>query len=78
MPQRSWHTTPPEDLWRTGATRDALHAELRRVPADRKLLWFGPPMSAALDGDRPIDGDLGPRTDVADALDAQLPASGIG
>ena len=69
-------TTPPADLladWR--ATRDALHAELRKVPADRKLLWFGPPMSAASMATARLMETWAHGLDVADALDAQLPAS---
>ena len=31
------------------------------VPAGTKLPWFGPPMSADVDGHRPADGDLGAR-----------------
>jgi uncharacterized protein (TIGR03084 family) len=40
--------TPPDQLlaqWRQ--TRTQLHAALRGVTEGRKLLWFGPPMSAA-------------------------------
>ena len=36
-------------------------AALRGSPPARSMPWFGPPMSADLDGDRPVHGDLGAR-----------------
>ncbi len=62
---------PPAELldeWRT--TRDALHAELRKVPDGRKLLWFGPPMSAASMATARLMETWAHGLDVADALGA--------
>lgn len=69
-------TLPPALLlaqWRT--TRDALHAALREVPAGRKLLWFGPPMSAASMATARLMETWAHGLDVADALGTQRPAT---
>lgn len=61
--------TPPPQLladWRT--TRAGLHAALRTVPAGRKLLWFGPPMSAASMATARLMETWAHGLDVADAL----------
>ena len=68
--------TPPAELladWRT--TRAALHAALREVPNGRKLLWFGPPMSAASMATARLMETWAHGLDVADALGTQLPTS---
>lgn len=68
--------TPPAELladWR--ATRDDLHRALREVPTDRKLLWFGPPMSAASMATARLMETWAHGLDVADALGAPWPAS---
>ena len=54
--------TPPAELlaeWR--ATRPRCTTNCSTVADGRKLPWFGPPMSADVDGHRPADGDLGAR-----------------
>lgn len=63
--------TPPAELlsdWRS--TRHALHAALREVPDGRKLLWFGPPMSAASMATARMMETWAHGLDVADALNA--------
>jgi uncharacterized protein (TIGR03084 family) len=68
--------TPPAELladWRT--TRAALHAALRQVPDGRKLMWFGPPMSAASMATARLMETWAHGLDVADALGAALPAT---
>lgn len=60
---------PPAELlaeWRT--TRHRLHTELRRVAEGRKLLWFGPPMSAASMATARLMETWAHGLDVADAL----------
>lgn len=67
---------PPQQLlmeWRT--TRDALHAALREVPDGRKLLWFGPPMSAASMATARLMETWAHGLDVADALGVEKPAT---
>lgn len=67
---------PPADLldrWRTG--RAALHAALREVPEGRKLLWFGPPMSAASMATARLMETWAHGLDVADALGAGIAPS---
>ncbi len=59
---------PAELLARWRATRAALHDALRSVPADRKLLWFGPPMSAASMATARLMETWAHGLDVADAL----------
>ena len=62
-------TTPPDELladWRR--TRSALHAALRTVADGRKLLWFGPPMSAASMATARLMETWAHSLDVADAL----------
>lgn len=59
----------PEDLladWRR--TRRELHAALRTVPDGRKLLWFGPPMSAPSMATARLMETWAHGLDVADAL----------
>lgn len=60
---------PPRQLldeWRS--TRRLLHDALCGVPADRKLLWFGPPMSAASMATARLMETWAHGLDVADAL----------
>ena len=59
---------PPELLADWRATRSALHDALLSVPADRKLLWFGPPMSAASMATARLMETWAHGLDVADAL----------
>jgi uncharacterized protein (TIGR03083 family) len=67
--------TPPQLLadWRT--TRAGLHAALRTVPAGRKLLWFGPPMSAMSMATARLMETWAHGLDVADALGVRVPPS---
>jgi len=61
--------TPPDELlarWRE--TRTLLHEELRAVVDGRKLLWFGPPMSAASMATARLMETWAHGLDVADAL----------
>jgi uncharacterized protein (TIGR03084 family) len=61
--------TPPDALlarWRE--TRARLHEELRAVVDGRKLLWFGPPMSAASMATARLMETWAHGLDVADAL----------
>ena len=57
--------------WRD--TRRALHTALATVPADRKLLWFGPPMSAASMATARLMETWAHGLDVADALGVHRP-----
>lgn len=59
--------------WR--ATRSRLHDELRAVPEGRKLLWFGPPMSAASMATARLMETWAHGLDVADALGVDVAAS---
>ncbi len=62
---------PPDMLlaeWRS--TRAALHSALREVPDGRKLMWFGPPMSAASMATARMMETWAHGLDVADALSA--------
>lgn len=62
-------TTPPAELlalWRSTAAR--LHDELRAVDPQRKLLWFGPPMSATSMATARLMETWAHGLDVADAL----------
>ena len=64
--------TPPAELladWR--ATRGLLHDALAGVPDGRKLLWFGPPMSAASMATARLMETWAHGLDVADALGVQ-------
>lgn len=66
--------TNPEDLladWRT--TRAALHDALFHVEPNRKLLWFGPPMSAASMATARLMETWAHGLDVADALGVVRP-----
>ena len=38
---------------------------LRALPGGEKMPWFGPPMSADVDGDRAVHGDLGARASTS-------------
>jgi uncharacterized protein (TIGR03084 family) len=61
--------TPPERLlaqWRD--TRTQLHAALRGVADGRKLVWFGPPMSAASMATARLMETWAHGLDVADSL----------
>jgi uncharacterized protein (TIGR03084 family) len=65
---------PPDELladWRR--TRGELHAALRAVPDGRKLLWFGPPMSAASMATARLMETWAHGLDVADALGVAVP-----
>jgi uncharacterized protein (TIGR03084 family) len=67
---------PPAELlndWRR--TRNTLHAALRTVPDGRKLLWFGPPMSAASMATARLMETWAHGLDVADALGVQVSPS---
>jgi uncharacterized protein (TIGR03084 family) len=52
--------------WRT--TRRELHSALLAVPSDRKLMWFGPPMSPASMATARLMETWAHGLDVADAL----------
>ncbi|AQT82430.1 TIGR03084 family protein [Mycolicibacterium litorale] len=65
--------TPPAELldqWRQ--TRTALHAALRTVADGRKLLWFGPPMSAPSMATARLMETWAHGLDVADALGVEI------
>jgi len=65
--------TPPDRLlvqWRQ--TRGELHAALRGVAEGRKLVWFGPPMSAASMATARLMETWAHGLDVADALGAAV------
>ncbi|CAJ1511248.1 TIGR03084 family metal-binding protein [[Mycobacterium] burgundiense] len=65
-------TMPPPELladWRR--TRTLLHDALRTVPDGRKLVWFGPPMSAASMATARLMETWAHGLDVADALGVQ-------
>jgi uncharacterized protein (TIGR03084 family) len=67
---------PPGELlrqWRD--TRDRLHTELAGVTEGRKLLWFGPPMSAASMATARLMETWAHGLDVADALGVAVSAS---
>jgi uncharacterized protein (TIGR03084 family) len=57
------------DDWRT--TRRQLHTALSAVPSDRKLMWFGPPMSPASMATARLMETWAHGLDVADALGVQ-------
>jgi uncharacterized protein (TIGR03084 family) len=59
--------------WRD--TRAALHSRLRVVAEDRKLLWFGPPMSAASMATARLMETWAHGLDIADALGITRPAT---
>ncbi|MDT5009791.1 MAG: hypothetical protein QOH57_1408 [Mycobacterium sp.] len=62
------------DDWRT--TRQKLHDELLAVPADRKLMWFGPPMSPASMATARLMETWAHGLDVADSLGvARIPTA---
>ncbi len=68
--------TPPAELladWRS--TRTALHAALRTVAPGRKLLWFGPPMSAPSMATARLMETWAHGLDVADALGSPVTLS---
>ena len=67
---------PPAKLladWR--ATRARLHRELAAVDQGRKLMWFGPPMSAASMATARLMETWAHGLDVADTLGAHPPAT---
>lgn len=69
--------TPPDVLlaqWRQ--TRGRLHDELHGVAEGRKLLWFGPPMSAASMATARLMETWAHGLDVADALGVAVPPTG--
>jgi len=59
--------------WRR--TRNELHAALRAVPDGRKLLWFGPPMSAPSMATARLMETWAHGLDIADALGVPVPPS---
>jgi uncharacterized protein (TIGR03084 family) len=59
--------------WRT--TRNKLHDALLMVPDSRKLVWFGPPMSAASMATARLMETWAHGLDVADALGVKRPAT---
>ncbi len=61
------------DDWR--ATRRRLHEALLAVPSDRKLVWFGPPMSSASMATARLMETWAHGLDVADALGVVRPAT---
>lgn len=61
------------DAWRR--TRARLHDALRTVPDDRKLPWFGPPMSAASMATARLMETWAHGLDVADSLAVVRPAT---
>jgi uncharacterized protein (TIGR03084 family) len=61
------------DDWR--GTRHKLHDEMAAVPSDRKLLWFGPPMSPASMATARLMETWAHGLDVADALGVVRPAT---
>ena len=66
----------PADLladWRT--TRHTLHDALLTVPDGRKLVWFGPPMSAASMATARLMETWAHGLDVADAIGVKRPAT---
>ncbi len=68
--------TAPDELladWRS--TRHRLHDALLTVPDDRKLPWFGPPMSAASMATARLMETWAHGLDVADALGVHKPAT---
>ncbi|WP_319428757.1 TIGR03084 family metal-binding protein [Mycobacterium sp. RTGN5] len=68
--------TPPDQLlaqWRQ--TRTELHTALRGVTEGRKLLWFGPPMSAASMATARLMETWAHGLDVADAVGATVAPS---
>ncbi len=68
---------PPNELltqWRR--TREDLHTALRSVPSGRKLMWFGPPMSAASMATARLMETWAHGLDVADALGLTVAPSG--
>lgn len=68
--------TPPAELladWRS--TRAALHTALRTVAPGRKLLWFGPPMSAPSMATARLMETWAHGLDVADALGSPVTPS---
>jgi uncharacterized protein (TIGR03084 family) len=67
---------PAELLQEWRATRQHLHAQLRGVPETRKLLWFGPPMTAASMATARLMETWAHGLDVADALGVSRPATG--
>jgi uncharacterized protein (TIGR03084 family) len=62
------------DDWR--ATRRRLHDALSEVPPTRRLVWFGPPMSAASMATARLMETWAHGLDIADALNVQRPATG--
>jgi uncharacterized protein (TIGR03084 family) len=68
-------THPAELLSAWRSTRHRLHEELRTVPEGRKLLWFGPPMSAASMATARLMETWAHGLDVADALGVRRPAT---
>jgi uncharacterized protein (TIGR03084 family) len=68
-------TPAPELLSSWRDTRTRLHARLRGVADGRKLLWFGPPMSAASMATARLMETWAHGLDVADTLGVLRPAT---
>lgn len=68
-------TAPGELLAQWRQTRARLHQELRSVPDGRKLLWFGPPMSAPSMATARLMETWAHGLDVADALGVPVAAT---
>jgi uncharacterized protein (TIGR03084 family) len=66
------HTPPDELLAQWRETRAQLHTALRGVAEGRKLVWFGPPMSAASMATARLMETWAHGLDVADALGAPI------
>ena len=67
--------SPAELLTDWRITRGRLHEELLTVPDDRKLPWFGPPMSAASMATARLMETWAHGLDVADTLGVKRPAT---
>jgi uncharacterized protein (TIGR03084 family) len=67
---------PAELLTDWRVTRARLHDTLLTVPGDRKLPWFGPPMTAASMATARLMETWAHGLDVADALGVDRPATG--
>lgn len=66
-------TSPPQLLKDWRQTRGQLHEALRTVADGRKLMWFGPPMSAASMATARLMETWAHGLDVADALGIEMP-----
>ena len=77
--RRSPRPTPAALLARWRTARDgAGRRRCARYPDGQRMPWFGPPMSADLDGDRAVHGDLGARASTCTRRSASRPRSPTG